>query len=68
MTLYIFASIEMKFSVFANEMLLYVQNPKNLWKKKSHRTNWVQQDHRYKVKIKPIVYLYISNEYVGEKN
>lgn len=41
---------------------------KESMKKKSHRTNWVQQDHRYKVKIKPIVYLYISNEYVGEKN
>lgn len=51
MTLNVFASIEMKFSIIANEMLLYVQNPKNLWKKK-HRTNWVQQDHRYKVKVK----------------
>ena len=38
-----------------------------IYEKKSHRTNWVQQDHRYKVKIKPIVYLYISNEYVGGK-
>ena len=50
MTLCVCASVEMKFSIFANEMLLYVQNPNNSWKK-NHRTNWVQQDHRYKVKI-----------------
>ena len=40
---------------------------KESMKKKNHRTNWVQQDHRYKIKIKPIVYLYISSEYVGKK-
>lgn len=49
MTLNVFASIEMKFSIIANEMLLYVQNPKNLWK----NTNLIEfNHHRYKVKVK----------------
>lgn len=50
-TVFIFADEVIELSVFADEMLVYVENPRSLWKKKIHGSNKWVQDHRYKVKM-----------------
>lgn len=60
---------EVKLSLLEDDMILYIENPKDSRDQKTLKTNkWIQSSYRYKVNTQKLMCFYTNNEVEREEN